>query len=160
MIKKLLIILVVILILIVAIVFTPIAAVMPWFTTRSDQSITNVDTPSPAQIAISTMPAQRVSIGKPADPDPFRTPVIEQLAPSPICFTPADIFPFAFTPDGTSILVRGSRGVQVFNLDAQKEVGFLQAPKNKLSLKRAICRLSTSLYYSIRTGSLAWQRGS
>jgi WD40 repeat protein len=130
MIKKLCILLVVILILIVAIVFTPIAAVLPWFTTRSDRSISSVDAPSLAQIATSTLPDQRVSIGKAADPDPSQTPVVEQLAPSPICFTPADIFPFAFVPDDTSILVRGSGGVQIFNLDALKEVRFLQAPEN------------------------------
>jgi WD40 repeat protein len=130
MIKKLCILLVVILILIVAIVFTPIAAVLPWFTTRSDRSISSVDAPSLAQIATSPLPAQRVSIGKAADPDPSQTPVVEQLAPSPICFTPADIFPFAFVPDDTSILVRGSGGVQIFNLDALKEVRFLQAPEN------------------------------
>jgi WD40 repeat protein len=130
MIKKLCILLVVILILIVAIVFTPIAAVLPWFTTRSDRSISSVDAPSLAQIATSPLPAQRVSIGKAADPDPSQTPVVEQLAPSPICFTPIDIFPFAFMPDDTSILVRGSGGVQIFNLDALKEVRFLQAPEN------------------------------
>ena len=66
----------------------------------------------------------------PASPPSSPTPTSEQVSLAPICFTPADILPFAFMPDSTSILVRGIGGVQIFNLDVQKEASFLQAPKN------------------------------
>jgi hypothetical protein len=46
------------------------------------------------------------------------------------CFTTAENIPFAFTPDSASILTRGNSGVRIFSLEALRETGFLQAPKN------------------------------
>jgi WD40 repeat protein len=53
-------------------------------------------------------------------------------APSalPVCFTPLDLHPIAFMPDSSGILIRGTSGVQVFNLETMKEEKFIQAPKN------------------------------
>lgn len=45
------------------------------------------------------------------------------------CFTPVDMLPFAFTPDSAGLLVRGTGGVQIFNLTDLKETGFIKAPK-------------------------------
>jgi WD40 repeat protein len=128
--KKLFILLVVVLIFIAAVIFTAIAAVLPWFVTRGDQSATAVDTSGPAQTANSILPPMPTMTTMPAYPTSSPTPVFEQLSPAPICFTPAYIHPFAFMPDSTSILVRGNTGVQIFNLDALKEASFLRAPKN------------------------------
>jgi WD40 repeat protein len=129
MIKNLLILLVVILILIAAIVFTPIAALLPWQVTRSDQPIPTVVS-SPDRTIITTLPGLPESTIMPANPETSPTPVSNQSASSPICFTPVDIHAFAFTPDSSNLLVRGIRAVQIFNLDTQKEGSYLQASKN------------------------------
>jgi WD40 repeat protein len=130
MLKKLILLFFVTLILISAIAFTPSVEIFPWFATKSDQSIPTVDPPNPVQTAISTIPTTASPVDKPADLETSPTAESTQIASSPICFTPSDIHPFAFTPDNTSILVRGTGGVQIFNLDTLKEVSYLQAPKN------------------------------
>jgi WD40 repeat protein len=118
MMKRLFILLVVILIFIAAVVFTPIAAVLPWFVTRSDPSITSVDASSPIMTVISTLPAN------PTSPP---TPVNELMSPSPICFVPEELLPFAFTPEATKIFVRARSGVQVFNLKSGAQEAYIHS---------------------------------
>ena len=138
MLKKIIFLLAGILILEAAVVFGSISAVLPWFVTRSDQSITGGDSSKPAHgpiptyapTAIDVSPPTLIPIGEPVNPTSISTPVTEQLNPGPTCFTPAFIHPFAFMPDNTSILVRGNGGVQIFNLDGLKEASFLQSTKN------------------------------
>jgi len=119
MVKKFLILLVVTLIFITAIVYTPLATVLSRFVTRSGHSVTSVDSSSPIMTVVPTIPA-----------DPTSTPTTGQMGQTAICFAPADILPFAFMPDSFSILVRAKMGMQIFNLDTQKEASFPQAPKN------------------------------
>ena len=57
MLKIVLIVLLVLVILGAAVVFGVLGAVLPWFVTRSDQTITTVDASGPPQIAIPTLPA-------------------------------------------------------------------------------------------------------
>jgi hypothetical protein len=48
------------------------------------------------------------------------------------CFTlPVEtILPFSFTPDSSSLLLRGNRWVQIFDLETQKELSVFRAPKS------------------------------
>ena len=76
---------------------------------------------------LPTLPAPTGTLAIPA---PSQTPVSGLSDQTPICFTPADIHAFAFTPDNKSILVRGIGMVQIFNLEALGETGYLPGPKN------------------------------
>ena len=128
--KKFLVMIVVFAILIAAIVLSPIAGGLPRFLTHRSQFGTNPGGPGPIQTLISTLPSLTISTGMPADPATSPTPDSTQSDASPICFTPADISPFALMPDNTSILVRGIGGVQVFNLTVPKDTLLIKAPKN------------------------------
>jgi hypothetical protein len=74
----------------------------------------------------TTAPATSIST-EASEPRVTTTPNQEAVTLTPAstseaaCFTFADIAPFAFTPDSTSILVRGNRGVQIFNLEALED---------------------------------------
>jgi WD40 repeat protein len=119
--------LVAIIVLIAAIIFTPIAVELPWFLTRSAQSVTSVDTSSPIQTAISTLPALPVSTGMPANPVTSPTLVDGQLPPSPICFAPAELIPFAFSPDAAKLFVRAGSGVQIFDLASDSQDAIIRS---------------------------------
>lgn len=110
----------------------------------------NPQAPSPTPVSVAPA-TQEPATPFPADtdtPEPQLTnlPPQESVTPSAptetgaapsnaeaVCFTPANLLPFTFTPDSASILVRGMSGVQVFNLDTLQEERFLQAPQNILT---------------------------
>lgn len=51
------------------------------------------------------------------------------------CFTPASLFPIAFTPDNTKLVINADwAGVQIFDLETMKETSFFKAPGNLLSM--------------------------
>jgi WD40 repeat protein len=116
--KILIILLVVILALGVVVTIRSISAVLPWFVSRSEQSITSVDASGPIKTVISTLPA---------NPTSSPTPVKELLSPSPICFAPEELLPFAFTPEATKLLVRARSGVQIFDLESGAQEAFIQS---------------------------------
>lgn len=128
--KKLLILLIVILILAALVILGILGAILPWSTTRSDQSTTSVEASDATQSAISILPTLPVPTGTPAIPTPSQTPVSGLSDQPPICFTPADLHAFAFMPHSNSILVRGNGKVQIYNLDTLKEARLLTASKN------------------------------
>lgn len=47
----------------------------------------------------------------------------------PICFTPRELLPFAFSPDASRLMIRTNQGVQVIDLQAGKEQAFILAPQ-------------------------------
>jgi WD40 repeat protein len=57
---------------------------------------------------------------------PIRKPV--QVANIPICFTPKEFSPFAFSADNTKLLIRLNQGVQIINLQTGNETNLLNAP--------------------------------
>jgi WD40 repeat protein len=71
-----------------------------------------------------------------SSPPPIATTPIRLLpsathtaeAQTTLCFSPAEILPFAFTPDSARLLSRTRSGVQVINLKTGQADDFLQAP--------------------------------
>jgi len=56
------------------------------------------------------------------------------LRPSiPTCFSPRELLPFAFSPDGSQLAVRGVQGVQFFHIGTGSKVLDLTAPGSVLS---------------------------
>ena len=78
---------------------------------------------APVPNTVTPAPATQTPVPNTVTPAPATTA-------SPVCFSPVDILPLAFTPDSSSLLVRGRMGVQIFNLDILKEASYLQASKN------------------------------
>jgi WD40 repeat protein len=112
-----------------------------------------VDSPtqviSPAVSLEATSPTEQLKI----PPSPSHTsgldeeptlPVISSPA-TPVCFTPVDLTPFAFTPDSKGILIRTSSGVQIFNLETLEDEIIIKAP-----------RLPLAVALSPDGGTLAW----
>ncbi len=46
----------------------------------------------------------------------------------PVCFSPHEFLPFAFSPDSSRILIRSADGVEFIALETGQEVSFLPAP--------------------------------
>ncbi len=65
--------------------------------------------------------------------EPTATVISELPSTTPHCFTPIDLTPIAFTPNNSMLVIRGSSGVQIFNLETMKEESLFQAPQNLLS---------------------------
>jgi len=66
-------------------------------------------------------------------PGPIPTGVSETPTAAPLCFTPIDLTPIAFTPDNAMLAIRTASGVQIISLGRMKEENFIQAPKNIVS---------------------------
>ena len=65
--------------------------------------------------------------------EPAPTTAPETPATASVCFTPADLIPIAFMPEGDRLLVRTGSGVQIFNLVTMQEESFFKAPMNVLA---------------------------
>ena len=55
---------------------------------------------------------------------------LEEPGSTSICFTPEEILPFAFTPEGTKLMVRASSGVQIFDLKTGEQKTFIHSPQS------------------------------
>lgn len=51
----------------------------------------------------------------------------------PLCFTPIELNPIAFSPDSAMLVIKTGTGVQIFNLKTLNEENFLEAPQNVLT---------------------------
>jgi len=89
-------------------------------------------------IAIS-LAISSCTLGNRAAPLPSNFPRQEPTATSltvpsdevnaPACFSPNELLPFAFSKDNSQLAVRGSQGVQFFDLETGKEVAMLKAAR-------------------------------
>jgi len=86
---------------------------LPWPFIMSAGNNQAVETPT---IAPSIQPATPWSTPLPVTPFATSTPITGQKSPVIPCFTFEELPPFAFTPDGSRLMVRVRSGVQVFNL--------------------------------------------
>lgn len=68
-----------------------------------------------------------------SEAESIRTDLPVDSATVPHCFTYSEVSPFAFMPDGLSILIRERSGVRIFNLKRMEEESFLQAPQELVS---------------------------
>jgi hypothetical protein len=111
-----------------------------------------VDTPRPAQAAISTLPAASEPTKKTGNAPSSPTPLTEQLSPAPICFTPEEMLPFAFTPEAAGLMVRTSSGVQMFDLKAGAQDAFIHASQNVITA--ALSPDGQILAWSLQDGTI------
>lgn len=58
----------------------------------------------------------------------------DEVTSTPPCFSPDELLPFAFSPDGSQLAVRRSQGVQFFDLLTGQEAASIEAPRNILSV--------------------------
>lgn len=152
MVKKLIILLVALGISVAVVVFGLLGAILPWFATRSDQPVTTVDDLGPTMTVISNFPTLTASIGNPANPAPTTTPVAELLNQTPICFTPEELLPFAFTPQADRLMVRASSGVQIFDLESGAQDAFIHSSQNVITA--ALAPDGNILAWALQDGSI------
>ena len=63
-------------------------------------------------------------------PNPTPTKIVGTPTAEPLCFTPVDLNPIAFTPDNAMLAIKGTTEVQIFNLKTMKQEKFLQPSQN------------------------------
>ena len=86
---------------------------------QADEVALPTPMPEPTSLPTSTPTAE-----------PTQTNIVGTPTAEPLCFTPVDLNPIAFTPDNAMLVIKGSTEVQIFNLKTMKEEKFLQASQN------------------------------
>jgi len=70
---------------------------------------------------------------------PFVDPILKSFQThaeditAPICFTPEELLPFAFSPDATKLMVRARSGVQVFDLESGAQETFFHSTQDVIT---------------------------
>ena len=86
---------------------------------QADEETLPTSMPEPTSLPTSTPTAE-----------PTPTSIVATPTAEPLCFTPVDLNPIAFTPDNAMLVIKGGTEVQIFNLKTMKEDIFLQASQN------------------------------
>jgi WD40 repeat protein len=85
-------------------------------------------------------------------PGALPTETAPEASRGPVCFTPREILPFAFTPDGERLMVRTGQGVQVANLLTGEEDVFY--PSDQSIYTAALSPDGTTLAWSVGDGTI------
>lgn len=90
----------------------------------------------------------------PAEVPPTHEPAPTELEPAgePLCFTPRELLPFAFSPDSTHLAIRTSQGVQMISLQTGEEQDFLSSAQ--MIYAAALSPDGTTLAWSFEDGTV------
>jgi WD40 repeat protein len=102
-----------------------------WSALLGDRFTGGVEVSTLTRTSVPGIPATPFVTNMPATPIPNPTSGLKDLAAT--CFKPEQLPAFAFTRDGTGILVRAGSGVQIFSIKSGELVAFIRASSNVVS---------------------------
>lgn len=127
MVKKLIVFLVAILVVIAAVAMLDSAVGLSGLSFLRHRFSEAVGSSTPVQQAI---PTKTVTSMTPTKFNPTSTPKTTQTTQSPVCFSQEELPPFAFAPDSSTLMVRSSQGVQLFDLKTGSLKAYIKSSQN------------------------------
>ncbi len=129
MVKRLIILFMAILVVVIIAVALRLAANVTWPNWAPNQFDQILATPNQVQ----ETPATPTIPGLMATGLPITSPTQRPVSQGPVCFEIVELPPIAFSPDGESLLVRTSSGVQVFDIASGKLQAYIKSSQSLMS---------------------------